>query len=206
MYTPDHFAVTDEAEVKALLAATRLGLLVTTGPGGLFATALPFVYDPGRHVLAGHIAAANPHRERDGGGEALVIFQGIEAYVSPSLYPSKFVHGKAVPTWNYEMIQVYGALTWRDDRDAKLGNVTALTDRFEAERAEPWAVSDAPEVYVEALLRGIVGVDLAISRVEAKRKMSQNRSAADREGVTLGLSGSQRATDRELAAAMKSLE
>jgi len=206
MYTPEHFAVTDEAEIKALLAASRLGVLVTHGPKGLFATPMPFVYDAERHVMAGHIAAANPHRTWDGGGEALVIFQGVEAYVSPSLYPSKFVHGKAVPTWNYEMVQVYGGLTWRDDREAKLANVTALTERFEAERAAPWSVDDAPEGYVEALLRGIVAVDLSINRIEAKRKLSQNRSETDRQGVMLGLSASERRSDKALAEIMKTLE
>lgn len=186
MYLPDHFAV-DAAETAALLAQARFGALVTQGPQGLFATHLPFVHDAAAGALRGHMARANPHRGLDGGDEALVIFQGPEAYVSPSWYPSKADDPRTVPTWNYEVLHVYGRVAWRDDAAWILANVTALTERFEAGRPEPWRVTDAPEAYVQALARGVVGVEIAITRVEAKRKLSQNRSAADQAGVVAGL-------------------
>ncbi len=115
------------------------------GPEGLFASHLPFVYDAERQVLAGHLARANPHQSRSGGAVALVIFQGANAYVSPSFYPSKAKHGRVVPTWNYEAVHVRGRLTWREDPAWLRSHLNALTDRFEATRDKPWAVSDAPD-------------------------------------------------------------
>ena len=203
MYIPAAFAVTDPAEIDAMLAAAPLGCLVTHGPEGLFASHIPFVWDAGRSTLRGHITRANPHRERAGDGEALVIFQGPEAYVSPSLYPSKAEHGRVVPTWNYEAVHVYGRLTWSDDRLELRDIVEALTLRFESDRVTPWAVGDAPDDFIEARLTAITGLCLQISRVEAKRKLSQNRNAADREAVLNGMAASDAAADRGLADAMR---
>ena len=202
MYVPDAFAVTDEAQIEEALRSLRFGCLVTHDSGGLFATHMPFLYDAERRCLTGHMARANPHWERAGETTALAVFQGAEAYISPSWYPSKAEHGRVVPTWNYEAVHVYGRLAWRHDADWLVPHVTALTLRQEASRAEPWAVSDAPADYVRTLARGIVGLELAIDRVEAKRKLSQNRSEQDQSGVIAGLSASDQESDRTLAAAM----
>ena len=187
MYIPDPFAAPEETEVVEMLRRIPLGCLVTDGPDGLFATHLPFVHDAERGVLAGHMARANPHRAKASDPEALVIFQGPNAYVSPNWYPSKAEHGRVVPTWNYEVVHVYGRLAWKDDRDWLLRNVAALTERFEATQPKPWTVNDAPADHIERLVAGVIGVELRIGRIEAKRKLSQNRPAADREGVIAGL-------------------
>lgn len=190
MYVPEPFAVTDRAEIVEMLRDAPLGSLVTHGGRGLFATHIPFIHDPANDTLAGHLSRANPHRDAAGDQEALVIFQGANAYVTPNWYPSKVAHGRVVPTWNYEAVHVYGQLTWREEREWLFANVTALTERFEAVRAKPWAVTDAPPDHLERLIAGIVGVELRISRIEAKRKLSQNRSEADRQGVIAGLAAS----------------
>jgi transcriptional regulator len=182
----DLFTVTEGAEIEAMLASVRLGSLVTHGPAGLCVTHMPFLYDASTRTLRGHIARSNAQRGRDGGGDALALFVGPNAYVSPNSYPSKQQHGQVVPTWNYQSVEVYGALRWTDDRDWLRTNVAALTDRFEAEQHKPWSLSDAPADYVERLLGAIVGVELAVSRVEARRKLSQNRTEPDRLGVLAG--------------------
>ena len=202
MYQKDIFAVTEAAEIDAILGAARLGCLITHGPKGLFATHMPFVYDVERRSLAGHIARENPHPELAGDEEALIIFQGLDAYVSPSWYPSKVKHGRVVPTWNYEVAHVYGRLTWRREASWLRPHLAQLTDRFEAPRAQPWAVDDAPGDYLERMMAGVVGVELAITRVEAKRKLSQNRPDVDRLGVIAGLSDSDHPTERAMAELM----
>jgi transcriptional regulator len=156
------------------------------------------LWDEKRRVLEGHIARANPHH-RVGAGQALVIVPGADGYVSPIFYPSKVENPRVVPTWNYESAHAYGALTWIEDLDWLRENVRALSARQEAGREHPWSLDDAPADYVERLLRGIVGVSIAVERIEAKQKLSQNRSAADREGVVEGLAGS------EIAARMAKL-
>jgi transcriptional regulator len=204
MYIPAANAVSDPDELEAMLRGLRLGCLVTHGPEGLFASHLPMLFDAGRATLAGHLARANPHRERAGdGAEALVIFQGPEAYVSPSWYPSKREHGRVVPTWNYEVVHIHGQLTWIDDDAWLEAHLAALADHFEATLPEPWAVSDAPADYLQGLRRGIVGVELQIDRIEPKRKLSQNRPEAEREGVVAGLAASGDLRDQEVAAAMR---
>jgi transcriptional regulator len=188
MYAPEPFAVTDPAEIETMLAASRLGALVTHGSDGLFASHLPFIHDAAEGRLVGHIARANPHAERaPDGSEALVIFQGPEAYVSPNWYPSKAVDGRQVPTWNYEAVHVRGRLRWFSDADRLRTLLERLTERFEAGSAEPWRMSDAPADYVERLLRGIVGIEVEIEAITAKRKLSQNKDAADRAGTVAGL-------------------
>jgi transcriptional regulator len=159
---------------------------VTHGRDGLFATHLPVLHETGGFL--GHLARANPHRERAGDGEALLIFPGPQAYVSPAWYPSKAEHGRTVPTWNYEAVHVYGTLSWFEDRERLLDAVARLSARHEEGRPEPWSPADAPPDYIERLLRGIVGVFLTPTRVEVSRKLSQNRDEADRAGVIAGLS------------------
>jgi transcriptional regulator len=207
MYVPPQYAETDPDIIAAMIERSRLGMLVTHGDQGLFATHLPFLMtsrEPMR--LIGHIARANPHRERVGEGEALVVLTGPEAYVSPSFYPSKAIDGRQVPTWNYEAVHLYGRLDWIDDRDALLDIVTRLSERHEANRPHPWKVSDAPADYVERLLRGIVGLQLSVTRVEAKRKLAQTKPESDRLGVIEGLAMSPDPRDRLVAEAMKPMD
>ena len=205
MYVPEPFAVTDPAEIDAMIGRARLATLVTHGPEGLFATHLPLLHDRETGALLGHIARANPHPRLAGEDEALVILQLDEAYVSPNWYPSKAIDGREVPTWNYEAVHLYGRLEWFENRDALLDLLNRLTNRHETGRPEAWTVADAPSDYVERLLRGIVGVRLSITRVVAKRKLGQNKAQADREGVAIGLEASSDGRDLAAAARMRSL-
>ena len=180
----------------------RLSTLVTATAEGLLATPLPLFLDEseGEHgVLHGHLAKANPQWKTPAIGEALVIFSGADAYVTPSWYASKREHGKVVPTWNYTAVHVYGAVEFFEDEARLHEVVTRLTDLHEKARAEPWSVTDAPDRFVRSQLRGIVGLRLPVARIEGKRKMSQNRPEADREGVATGLSRSERESDRHVA-------
>ncbi|MDY7100477.1 MAG: FMN-binding negative transcriptional regulator [Actinomycetota bacterium] len=190
MYRPAAFAE-DRPDVLAGLI-DRIGFAhLVTAAGGLAATPLPLLRVPapdGPGRLVGHVARANPQwRDLPDGAEALAIFTGADGYISPSWYPSKAEHGKVVPTWNYVAVHAHGTVTVHDDPAWKLDLVTRLTDRHEADRAEPWAVSDAPADFVEQRLRAIVGVELRIDRLEGKRKLSQNRPADDVAGVLAGL-------------------
>jgi len=203
MHLPPAFAVTDPDARAALLARQQFGCLVTAGAQGLFATHMPFLYDHEGQRLSGHIARANPQPQRAGEGEALVIFQGPHAYVSPGWYPSKAENGRAVPTWNYEAVHVYGQVRWREDPDWLIAHVSALSEHHEAHRAEPWSVSDAPAAYIDGLVRGIVGLEFSITRIEAKQKLSQNRSEADQRGVIAGLETGADSLGHAVAAAMR---
>jgi len=188
MYVPSHFSVEDRAAQFALIRARPFGLLVTDGPGGLMANPAPFLLDENTGVLRAHLARPNPQwREADGSREALVVFQDVDAYVTPDWYATKRETGKAVPTWNYSAVHVYGRLRAIDDRDWLRGFVNELTDAHEAGRATPWKVDDAPADYLEVMLRGIVGIEIEITRIEGKAKLSQNRTDADRAGVIEGL-------------------
>jgi transcriptional regulator len=186
MFTPPVF---DESRLDILHdAIDRAGLatLVTIGDG-LEATHLPLVLDPteGEYgTLYGHMARANPQATA---GQALAIFTGPDAYVTPSWYPSKAQTGKVVPTWNYVAVHATGDLEVFDDPDALLAVVTKLTAKHEADRAQPWAVTDAPPDFIAAHLKNIIGIRLSIARLQGKWKMSQNRSPADRQGVIDGL-------------------
>ncbi|WP_428030704.1 FMN-binding negative transcriptional regulator [Ancylobacter sp.] len=203
MYTPPAFREDDPALLRRIMREARLATLVTATADGLMATPLPLFLDDsegGHGVLYGHVAKANPQWKTPPLGEALVLFSGLDAYVTPSWYAAKQEHGKVVPTWNYEAVHAYGPAEFFEDPARLLEAVTRLTALYEQPRAEPWAVSDAPEAFVAAQLRGIVGVRLPISRIEGKRKMSQNRSEADRQGVSAGLAQSERASDRQVAA------
>jgi transcriptional regulator len=183
MYVPAHFAAPDDA-LAQLLAAPGAVDLVSSTPAGLTATTLPMLHDPGR--LTGHLARNNP-QWRDTVGEVLVIVRGPDAYVSPSWYASKAEHGRVVPTWNYVVAHVHGELVVHDDAEWLAGHVARLTDAQESARPEAWAVTDAPDRFVAGQLRAIVGIEVRISRIEAKWKLSQNRSAADVDGVVAGL-------------------
>ncbi|GAU85948.1 FMN-binding negative transcriptional regulator [Bosea sp. BIWAKO-01] len=203
MYTPPAFRDDDRDSLRATIRAARLATLVTATADGVLATPLPLILDEseGEHgVLYGHLARANGQGRVAALGEALAIFMGPDAYVTPSWYETKQETGKVVPTWNYVAVHAYGPVEFFDDATRLLAVVTRLTNLYEGERAKPWAVSDAPPDFVQAQLRGIIGLRLPITRLEGKRKLSQNRSPADRANVAAGLAASERATDREIAA------
>ncbi len=192
MYTPAHFKVEDLAEIHAMMRAHPFALLVTHGAEGTVATHLPTVLKVDGASPMGriecHLARPNSQwRSFDKDAEALLVFQGPEAYISPGWYPSKAEHGKAVPTWNYQSVHAYGRLEVQSDKAWLLAHVSQLSDQHEALSARPWAVADAPESYIDVMLRGIVGLSLAITRIDGKAKMSQNREVRDRMGVVEGL-------------------
>jgi transcriptional regulator len=190
MYRPDQFRVEDIAQMHALLRARPFAALVTAGPSGLYATHLPTVLkDEGEHgVIECHLARANPHwKDIAAGGEALMIFQGAQGYITPSWYPSKFEHGKVVPTWNYAIVHAYGRAVVMENKDWLHRHVSELTKQQEQFQKTPWALSDAPQSYIDSMLRGIVGFRFAITRLEGKWKMSQNRELKDQIGVARGL-------------------
>jgi transcriptional regulator len=194
MYIPAHFAP-DEAQVDELLRNHGAADLVTLTAQGLVATMLPFIYVPPgdsgtaepHGALHGHLARNNEQWKLDSVGEALVIVRGPDAYITPGWYATKAETGRVVPTWNYVTAHVYGRLIVHDDPVWTEDLVRRLTTKHEAYRNRPWSVDDAPRAFVEGQLRAIVGIELAITRIEAKAKLSQNRSPADVEGVIAGL-------------------
>jgi transcriptional regulator len=188
MYVPRHFAMADE-DVQALLDNHGASELITYTPAvGLTATLMPFVHEGGS--LHGHVARNNDQWRHAPAGEAMVILRGPDAYISPAWYAAKREHGRVVPTWNYVTAHVYGELLVHDDATYTRRVVEMLTAKHEAGRDHPWAVADAPEEFVQGQLRAIVGVELRITRIEAKSKLSQNRSEADVDGVIEGLGDS----------------
>ena len=206
MYVPKHFAAPDDEAVRDLLRHHGAADLITSTADGLVATLLPFVYDdegggPGR--LLGHVARNNEQWRTPALGEVLVIVRGPDAYVSPSWYAAKREHGRVVPTWNYVTAHVHGRLVVHDDVAWVEALVRRLTAKHEGNREAPWSVDDAPPAFVAGQLRAIVGVEVEITRIEAKLKLSQNRSAADVDGVVEGLAGEESAAAHEVAAAMR---
>ncbi|MEI2296582.1 FMN-binding negative transcriptional regulator [Ensifer sp. MJa1] len=202
MYIPPAFKEETLSVLHDIIDATSLSTLVTATADGLLATPLPLLLarDEGPHgTLYGHLARANPQGSMAPIGSAMAIFAGADAYITPSWYASKREHGKVVPTWNYSAVHAYGDVEFFTDEDRLLEVVTRLTQRHESGRFEPWQVSDAPAAFVKAQLRGIIGLRLPIERLDGKRKMSQNRSAEDRQGVATGLAASPRAEDRAVA-------
>lgn len=187
MYQPKHFEQTDTAALQALMRAHPLAMVCHAGPDGLTADHVPLVYDADRSVLRGHVARANPLWQQAAGQPVLAVFTGPQGYVSPNWYPTKAETHKVVPTWNYAVVHAHGTLQAHDDADWLLAFVTELTQRHESGRARPWAVADAPADYVQQMLRAIVGIEIAVARLDGKWKASQNRSAADRAGVAAGL-------------------
>jgi transcriptional regulator len=202
MYQPDHFRVDDVQEMHTLMCARPFATLVSAGPAGLFASHLPTVFkNEGPYgTIECHLARANPHcRDLGEAGEALMIFQGPDGYITPNWYPSKAQNGKVVPTWNYAAVHAYGRPEVMTQADWLRRHVTELTAQQEQSEAQPWALSDAPKTYVDAMLRGIVGFRFAITRIEGKWKMSQNREPQDRDGVVKGLGLRGRSDDVEMA-------
>ena len=186
---PAHFRETDRGTIARLLADFPLSTLVSVQPDGLSGDPIPLLYDANRGpegTLIGHVARANPLWRHADGQRVLAVFMGPQGYVSPSWYASKAESGKVVPTWNYAAVHLHGRLRAIDDPEWLRGLVTRLTATQEAPRAAPWAVTDAPEDYVAAMLRAIVGIEIDVERIEAKYKLSQNRSAADRAGTANG--------------------
>ena len=191
MYVPPLFKEDRIEVLHDAIRRARLATLVTLTGDGLIASHVPMLLDadPAPYgTLLGHVARPNAQaRDVVAGVQALAIFHGPDAYITPSWYATKRENGKVVPTWNYVAIHAYGPVEFFDDRERLRAVVTRLTERFEAPRAEPWAVTDAPADFIDGMLKGIVGFALPIARLEGKWKMSQNRPPADRAGVVAGL-------------------
>ena len=189
MYLPKHFEQNDRGRVIALMRERPLATLIVATPAGPTADLIPLEFHPdeGEHgTLRGHVARANP-LWRQVGAHALAVFTGPDAYVSPGWYPSKREHGKVVPTWNYTMVQARGTLRAVEDAPWLRALVGRLTEHHEAQQVQPWSVSDAPDDYVQQMLKAIVGIEIVLTSLIGKWKVSQNRSAADREGVATGM-------------------
>ena len=191
MYRPPAFREDRLDVLHAFIRANPLGMLVSAGPGGLMANPIPFLVDAAageRGLLRAHLARANDQLDAlRSGAEVMVLFQGPDAYVTPSWYASKREHGKVVPTWNYATVHVWGTPRVIDDAVWLREQVGNLTDAQEGSRSEPWKVADAPADFIAAQIRGIVGLEIPIARIEGKWKVSQNRPAADQKGVIDGL-------------------
>lgn len=202
MYVPPAFREDDLATLHGLMRGAGLATLVTATAEGLVGTPLPLflVAEEGPYgTLYGHVARANPQWRLPATGEAMALFMGPDAYVTPSWYPSKQEHHRVVPTWNYVALHAYGPAEFFDDAERLLAVVTRLTETQEQPRAEPWAVADAPAEFIRGQLKGIIGLRLPITRLEGKRKMSQNRNEADRRGVAAGLAASDLPAARDAA-------
>lgn len=193
MYQPPHFREDRLGVQHALIAAHPLGLLITSGPGGLQANPVPFLIDAEaseRGTLRAHLARADPQiAELAAVSDCLVVFQGPQHYISPALYPTKRETGKVVPTWNYITVHAWGTPRVIDDAGWLRQQIDDLTRHKEHAQPAPWHVSDAPDIYIDAQIKGIVGVEIPIARIEGKWKVSQNRNAADQQGVAAGLRG-----------------
>jgi transcriptional regulator len=205
MYVPRFNAVEDDAEIRAMVAAARTAWLVTVAEDGTpQATLVPIIWE-GSTVLA-HVARANAQwRHIAPGGRALLVVTGPDAYISPSWYAAKDEHGKVVPTWNYTAVHLTGTVRVHHEPEWLCRVVTALTDMHERSRPDRWAVTDAPEDYIAAQLRAIVGIEVDVEHVDAKAKLSQNRSAADQLGVIRGLLEDGTAGATAIAGAMASI-
>jgi transcriptional regulator len=190
MYLPAHFEETRVETLHELIRAHPLGALVTLTPAGLDANHIPFEVDPDPApfgTLRGHVARANPVWREARDRDVLVLFQGPETYISPAWYPTKQETARVVPTWNYAVVHAHGRLGAIEDRDWLRAFVTRLTDRHEGQRPDRWKVTDAPADYIDRQLGGIVGIEIPLSRLVGKWKVSQNRPAQDRAGVVEGL-------------------
>jgi transcriptional regulator len=207
MYQPPAFIVKELDRLHALIQARPLALIVTQGPDGLLVDPIPFLLDPTRGpngTLRAHLARANPQlKALAQASEVLVVFQDANAYISPGHYATKREHGRVVPTWNYSIVQVWGKPQVMDDKPWIQTQVENLTDLNEAGAAEPWKVSDAPVAFVDAQMKGIVGLEIPIARIEGKFKLSQNRAPEDHAGVVDGLSRSENTEANAVAAQMR---
>lgn len=195
MYQPVHHEEKRLDVMHALIRAHPLGLLISNGPDGPLANPVPFLLDAegsSRGTLRAHVARANPQWRAIAGRpdeKVLIVFQGVDTYITPSWYATKRESGKTVPTWNYAIVQARGRALVIEDAGWLESQVRALTDRHESTRAEPWSVSDAPADFVATQLRSIVGLEIAIEEITGKWKVSQNRPVPDRIGVAEGLDG-----------------
>ena len=205
MYVPEHFAEHDPGELRRLIEEYPLGILVALGAEGLSANHLPFELHPEvgeRGALRSHVARANAvWQDFAADQEALVIFQGPRAYISPNWYPTKAEEHRVVPTFNYAVVHAYGRLTVHDDEKWLRALLGRLTRRMETPQPTPWKMGDAPQDYLREMVRGVVGIEIAVTRLVGKWKVSQNRLPIDREGAVAGL----RATGEQEAAAMAEL-
>jgi transcriptional regulator len=203
VYLPAHFEEAREEVIAELIGQHPLGALVTLGTNGLTANHIPFLIDAraeGRRALIGHVARNNTVWQDPGdGADALVIFQGTSAYISPNWYPSKQATHRVVPTYNYAVVHVHGPLIVRDDPKWLRGVVGKLTKRFEASQPQPWKMADAPSEYVAEQLANIIGIEIPIQRMTGKWKVSQNRTPADSAGVVAALSASPEPSNRAMA-------
>jgi transcriptional regulator len=209
MYLPSHFRQQDPAELRALIEASPLAVLVTFGDGRLHVSHIPLLFDAasGPHgTLIGHFAAANPQSQHyDASVEAIAIFNGPDAYVSPNWYETKRETAKVVPTWNYVAVYAYGEIAFIDDAVGKRAVVARLTGHHEAKQPKPWAVDDAPEDFVQAQLRAIRPFEFRIARLEGKWKLSQNRTEQDRSSVIAALGSDDAPKAQDSAARMRRL-
>ena len=190
MYEPAHFKVDDKATLLAIIRAHPLAQLITSGPAGLMANPIPFVVSENGPdvVLRAHLARPNPQwRELQAGAACLAVFQSVERYVTPSWYETKRETGKVVPTWNYVVVQVRGTVRVDDTMPWLREQIDALTEQQEASVGSHWHVADAPEPFIAAQMRGIVGVEIAVTELTGKFKLSQNRNELDQRGVASGL-------------------
>jgi len=188
MYTPAPFAEVRNEELARIIRAHPLGMLVTHGPEGLDADHIPFEFDAESGLLTAHVARANPLLQRcAAGGEVMVVFRGAEGYISPNGYPSKHEAHRQVPTWNYEVVHAHGLPTVRDDARFVRGLLGRLTRRHEAAQPRPWKMSDSAPEFIDGLLQHIVGIEIAVTRLAGKRKLSQNKEERDRLGVVQAL-------------------
>jgi transcriptional regulator len=210
MYTPKAFEVTDLPLLQAAMKQSELATLVTMTPHGLVATHLPLLLDESKGeygTLTGHVSRANLQwRESDPEAEALIIFLGLDTYVSPNWYPAKQETGRVVPTWNYAAIHAYGRVSFFEDAERLRTVVTELTKRHEATFPAPWQVTDAPAAYIDSQLKAIVGFECRITRLEGKQKFNQNRSVEDRRGVIEGLRELEEERKLQVAELMEGLE
>jgi transcriptional regulator len=210
MYTPKAFEVTDLPKLHAAMKQSELATLVTNTTHGLVATHLPLMLDETRGeygTLTGHVSRANVQWwETDPEAEGLIIFLGLDTYVSPNWYPAKQETGRVVPTWNYAAIHAYGRIAFFEDAERLRTVVTELTKKHESAFPAPWKVTDAPATYIDSQLKAIVGFECQITRLEGKQKFNQNRSAEDRLGVIEGLLELQDERKRQVAELMEGLE
>jgi transcriptional regulator len=187
MYTPPHFAITDPQVLHRIMGDHPLGVLVISTAGGLDANHIPFEFNPSAGklgVLTGHVARANPvWQQCSQGTDVMVIFRGDETYISPNWYPSKHETHRQVPTWNYEVVHVFGRLTVRDDEKFMRSVVSRLTRTHESQEPKPWKMGDSTPEYIDGMLKAIVGIEIAIERFEGKSKLSQNREPRDLQGA-----------------------
>lgn len=208
MYVPASFNVTERSDVLALMKANPFAALISHDSEGLTATHLPTVTRQAGEtlVIECHLARPNPHWKRLAANpdvEVLMIFSGSDAYIRPGWYPSKAENGKTVPTWNYAIVHAYGRVEIMQDGAWLLRHVTELSEQQESPYEIPWKTSDAPEQYIAALIRGIVGIRVSVSRIEAKAKMGQNRDARDALGAADGLAARAERSDLAVSAMMR---